>query len=138
LHLSTDPSKSYNHQSKTNEFYIIPEPDDSIDFVFSQSLFSHLLEREARNYLAESFRLMKPGGCASHSFFLIDRPPPTMGDRHTFSHKLGNVHVESLEPEAAVAYNSEFVTNLAKEVGFTRAAFRYEHAQPVLICRKDV
>jgi hypothetical protein len=99
--------------------------------VFSQSLFSHLLEREARNYL-------KPGGWASHSFFLIDRPPPTMGDRHTFSHKLGNVHVESLEPEAAVAYNSEFVTNLAKEVGFTRAAFRYEHAQPVLICRKDV
>jgi hypothetical protein len=62
-----------------------------------------------------------------------------MSDRHTLSHKLGNVHVESLEqPEAAVAYNSEFVTNLAKEVGFTRAAFRYEHAQPVLICRKDV
>lgn len=140
FHLSSDPSKSYNRESGATEFFKIPEPDNSVDFVFSRSLFTHLLEREARNYMAESCRLLKPGGWASHSIFCLDHPPPTMGDRHTFSHKMGNAHVESLaQPEAAVAYTSDFMIALAKEVGFAEAKMRYEGPtgwQPVLVARK--
>ena len=137
FHLSTDPSKSYHRETQRAEFYKIPEPDNSVDFVFSGSLFSHLLEREARNYLTESFRLLRPGGFASHSFFCMDQPPSTIGSRHTFSHKMGNAYVESLQqPEAAVAYSGAFMIDLAKEIGFTSAKIRSHGPQPLLVAQK--
>ena len=119
---STDTSRSYKQSGAGDEIYTIPIADQSVDFVFSRSLFTHLLEPELRNYLKESLRILKPGAHMVMSFFCLYYPPPTYGGRHTFSHRMGNASVESLEvPEAAVAYTEEFMVHLAREVGFSNA-----------------
>jgi SAM-dependent methyltransferase len=141
FHYSSDVSISYHVEGKPGDLFRIPEPDGAVDFIFSRSLFTHLLERELENYLRESFRLLKPGGYASHSVFCTDHPPPTYGDRHTFSHTVGNARIESLaQPEAAVAYSEEFLNSLAKRVGFDTSEIRYRRDlwQPILICRKGL
>lgn len=117
---STHANKSYAQAGEGTRSYTIPVPDNSVDFVFSTSLFTHLLEVELRNYLDESFRIMKHGARISMSFFCLDYPPPTYGGRHTFSHRVGNAAVESLAvPEAAVAYTEAFMIDLAREAGFS-------------------
>ncbi len=54
FHHSTDASVSYN-QTGTGHAYTIPEPDSTVDLVFSRSLYTHLLEPEAENYMRESY-----------------------------------------------------------------------------------
>ena len=139
FHLSTDSSASYHNAGSSDGPYQIPEPAGSVDFVFSQSLFTHLLEREAENYLAETYRLLKPGGYSAHSVFCIDYPPPTFGDRHTFSHVMGEARVESLaQPEAAVAYTEDWLLKTAKKIGFSKASLQHspDAWQPSLVCQK--
>jgi SAM-dependent methyltransferase len=119
---SSHANKSYNQAGDTASGYAIPVEDGTVDFVFSRSLFTHLLEPELRNYLEESLRIMKPGAQMVMSFFCLDYPPPTYGGRHTFSHQIGNAAVESLAvPEAAVAYTEAFIVDLARAVGFSKA-----------------
>jgi ubiquinone/menaquinone biosynthesis C-methylase UbiE len=47
-------------------------PDDSFDFVFSVSLFTHLSPAVARRYVSETQRVLRRGGTAAHTFFVID------------------------------------------------------------------
>jgi SAM-dependent methyltransferase len=119
---STHGSKSYKQTGAGDTKYVLPIADGTVDFVFSISVFTHLLEREAKNYIEESLRILKPGGWMVQQFFCLDYPPPTYGGRHTFQHRIGNATVESLKvPEASVAYSEAFMLNLAREVGFTSA-----------------
>lgn len=118
---STHGSKSYNQSGLDGE-YMLPIEDSSMDLVFSTSLFTHLLERELRNYCTEAWRILKPGRSMLMSCFCLEYPPPTLGGRHTFRHAIGNARVESLRvPEAAVAYSESFLAGLAMEVGFSSA-----------------
>ena len=135
---SSNSSKSYN-QDGTEEPYRISQPDSSKDFIFSRSLYTHLLEAEAQNYLNESYRLLRNGGHAMHSVFCLDFLPPTYGKRHTFSFSLGNASVESLaQPEAAVAYTKDFLFEMAKKAGFKDPVIKHSegHLQPFLILKK--
>ncbi len=136
---STHSSVSYNVNHDKNIYYRVDIPNESVDFVYSTSLFTHLLEKELINYLKESFRLLKPGKTMNMSVFCLDYPPPTYGSRHTFSHMLGNAFVESLrQPEAAVAYHEDFLIGASKDVGFSDAHILNAPGdwQPVLRCRK--
>ncbi len=136
---STDPSKCYNREKEVDAPFRVPVEDVTVDLVFSGSLFTHLLEKEAVNYLRESFRVLRPGGVIAHSTFCIDHPPPTFGDRHTFSHRMGEAHVESLiQPETAVAYTEEFLFREARNAGFAdpQMLIGQEDWQPVLFARK--
>jgi len=48
-----------------------PYEDASFDFAFATSLFTHIVRDEARHYLAETARVLKPGGSCLLTFFLI-------------------------------------------------------------------
>ena len=116
---SNHGSKAYRGAEGGNAHYRIPVADERADFVFSTSLFTHLLEEQLTNYCQETFRILKPGGHMAMACFSLDHPPPTYGDRHTFRHQIGNSFVESLEvPEAAVAYREEFLFAVARQAGF--------------------
>jgi len=141
FHHSSDASVSYNQNGEKNAHYRVPEPDGSVDLVFSNSLLTHVLEAELENYIHESYRLLRSGGAMVHSHFNLDYPPATYGTRHTFQHAMGNARVESLEqPEAAVAYRTDFLFRLAREVGFKTCEIVHmpggaQH-QPMLLCKK--
>jgi SAM-dependent methyltransferase len=137
---STHGSKSYN-QAGTSGKYRLPLGDSSVDFVFSASLFTHLLEPELLNYCEEAFRTLKAGGRMFMHCFCLDHAERTRGGRHTFKHLIGNSHVESLSvPEAAVAYTEAFLLDTAAHVGFRnfRIIAQKDDAwfQPVLLAEK--
>jgi len=112
-------SKSYN-QRGSEARYTLPIESESVDFVFSTSLFTHLLEPELVNYCQESLRTLKPGGHMLMYCFCLDYPPPSFGGRHTFSHWIGNAKIESLKlPEAAVAYTEAVLLDVVRSCGFT-------------------
>jgi SAM-dependent methyltransferase len=141
FHHSSDASISYNQNSSTRSVYRIPEADGTFDLVFSNSLLTHLLEDELENYLRETHRLLKSGGTMMHSHFNIEHPPASFGKRHTFKHRLGNARIESeAQPEAAVAYHTDFLFNLCRRIGFSECEIIHmpggaQH-QPILRCRK--
>jgi SAM-dependent methyltransferase len=139
FHRSDHASKAYNAVGKPETEYVLPVENETIDFVFSASLFTHLLERELVNYCKESYRVLRPDCFMAMFCFSMDHPPPTFGDRHTFRFRIGNAHVESMSvPEAAVAYEESFLFSVAREAGFRSAEMLVgpEDWQPMLLCRK--
>ena len=143
FHRSNHTSKAYrgmeNSNGNGNSHYHLPVADESADFVFSTSLFTHLLEEQLDNYCQESYRALKPGGYMAMSCFSMDHPPPTYGERHTFRYRIANAHVESLEvPEAAVAYEETFLLSVAQAAGFRTADILEAPGdwQPMLVCCK--
>ena len=139
FHRSSHASKAYRGLADGNSDYRLPAADESVDFVYSMSLFTHLLEVQLANYCRESYRILKPGGHMAMACFTIDHPPPTYGKRHTFKHRIGAACVESLAvPEAAVAYNEEFLLGVARELGFRSAAIQAAPGdwQPLLLALK--
>jgi SAM-dependent methyltransferase len=124
-HLSPHQARTYGRPDAHAEAYRVPEADGSIDFVFSTSLFTHLLESELKNYVEEAARLLRPGGWMAGQCFVMERPPPTYGARHTFQHRIGNAMVESLaRPEAAVAYHEAFLIETLHQAGFSNVSIQ--------------
>ena len=112
--------RSRTYSGSGGEPFRVPLTDGSVDFVFSLSLFTHLLDAELLNYVRESSRLLRPGGATLQSFFSVENPPRTFGSRHTFAHRIGDARVESLrQPEAAVAYSERFLRDAFTEAGFS-------------------
>lgn len=117
----------------------LPRPDASVDLVFSQSLFTHLLEADVMNYIAESHRILRRGKSMAMSVFCMEdmQRAGLLGDRWTFGHRVGNAYVENLEyPEAAVGYTREFLERITREAGFTRSEVLPRGSQSVLIGHK--
>jgi SAM-dependent methyltransferase len=121
--LSSHATDTYQSaEAAKDTYYTIPRDDNSVNFVFSTSLVTHLLEFEVRNYFKEAARILKPGSAMMMSVFAIDKNPPRLGERYTFSHRIGPAYVESMKvPEAAVAYQSDWLIEVAKECGFSHA-----------------
>lgn len=118
-----------------NYYYRIDAADESKDFVFSSSLFTHLLEKEMLNYIEESFRILKKGKYMRMNFFALENV--TKGGRWTFEHPLGNAWVESLRyPEAAVAYPESFLMECTKKTGFSHSEVFKSPVQSLIVCRK--
>ena len=88
--------------------YRYPADDGSVDFVLAKSVFTHLLEREARHYLGEIGRVLRTGRAAVVTAFLLDDDGAASGE---FSHGGPDVwHSVKERPEAQLAYRrSRFV-----------------------------
>jgi hypothetical protein len=136
---SSHSSRSYVNTAATEGYFRIPRADESIDFVFGTSVFSHLLEPQVRNYLEEGARVLKEGRVMAMSCFCIDLASASVGDRHSFTWQIGSAFVQSLkQPEAAVAYESEFIKKLAIASGFSSAEVMHDPVtvQQLLVCQK--
>jgi hypothetical protein len=59
------------------------------------------------------------------------------GGRWTFSHRIGNAYIENLKlPEAAVAYDNDYILGAARKAGFSSAFVIASNAQSQLVARK--
>ena len=134
FHIADSYSSVYNPDvPKDSRNYTLPLADETQDFVFSNSLFTHLLEAELLNYVTESARVLRCGGTMAMTVFCMDHlhAGNVLGGRWTFQHSIGSAKVESLEkPEAAVAYTEEFLRSACIAAGFSSAT-----VQPPLLAQ---
>ena len=91
-----------------------PYEDSSFDFALATSLFTHLLPDDTRHYVAETARVLKPGGTCFFTFFLLTpdaRREVADGRAMSFVHPIegGGAILDPREPELGVAYPLEEV-----------------------------
>ena len=119
---------------RRSDLFSFPQ-DWKKDFVYSTSLYTHLLEPELRNYTSESFKVLRPGGTMYMSFFCLD----SVGrdGRWTFQHRIGDAYVENMKyPEAAVAYTRQFMGDQCRSTGFSEVSINETPTQSTVTCRK--
>jgi SAM-dependent methyltransferase len=95
--------------------YRFPYEDASFDFVILTSVLTHLLESETDHYLAETARVLRPGGRALATFFLLD-------DESRAAIAAGRSGLEFLDPQAHVAVVSDDLPEeaVAYDAGWVR------------------
>jgi len=133
---SPHTSATYSATKTDQPSGIFAFPDNwKKDFVFSTSLYTHLLEPELRNYTSESYKVLRDGGTMYMSVFCLDSVE--LGNRWTFKNRIGEAYVENVRyPEAAVAYTREFLEKLCCEIGFREVTIFQRRGQSALMCRK--
>ena len=138
FHHADIQNKVYNPSGViTAQEYSVPCGDASQDFVFSNSLYTHLLEDGLRHYLNEAYRVLRPGGWTIGSVFCPESMNGSLGGRWTFPHSIGNAVVETLEyPEAAVAYHESYLKELCHSAGFRLVEMVWGQEQSLVKCRK--
>lgn len=116
-------NKEYNPKGTVGASeYKFPYEDESFDFVILTSVFTHMLPDEVSNYLSEISRVMKPGGRAMITYFLLNQESLQLIESGMsaidFRYDFGVYRVkEKSTPEAAVAYQEGFIRSLYKENG---------------------
>lgn len=100
--------------------YRFPFEDNSFDRIFLTSVFTHMFKDDVANYLSEIARVLKPDGKCLVTWFLLDdisrqSQHPVMQFKHDVD-EVSQTTVKS-NPEAAIAFNIEFVRSLYEKHG---------------------
>ena len=115
--------------------YSFPYADESFDVVYAASVFTHMLPEAAERYFRETARVLRPGGRAVFSCFLLDnyvagrqRPLGFGRDAFNFDHTFGAYGnnfaiVVPSNPEQMTAFRLRFLERFA-------AGAAFEFAQP--------
>ena len=94
-------SRAYNPRGKLRGTEVIfPADDNAIDFAFAASVFTHLLEEDARHYLGEVRRSLAPDGV----FLVSIHTSPSSGTTYS-----GN--------ECRIDVDPEYFINLSRAAG---------------------
>ncbi len=99
-----------------------PYPSSAFDFVFATSLFTHLVRDDAAHYLAETARVIRPGGTCLLTFFLLDSESEReMAAGRTaldFRYRIdGALTIDQHRPEEAVAFQADDARTMLAEAG---------------------
>jgi ubiquinone/menaquinone biosynthesis C-methylase UbiE len=114
-------NENYNPRGKLNpDSYRFAYDNASFDFAFATSVFTHLLPGAFENYLSETSRVLKKGGRALLTFFLLNEFSRASIERgqstQLFAYKIGEVWtVNEKTPELAVAYPETMVLSLCEK-----------------------
>ena len=130
------PHFHFTHANLYNSFYRrrgvpasryrFPYDDDSFDFAFATSVFTHLDAASTRNYLNEAHRVLRTGGRLLATFFVLGAGHVPGFD---FAHRYdGYALLDPKNPEEAIAFDADFLRELAPEskwrvVRFERGAW---------------
>lgn len=144
-------NKLYNTQAEQNgEKYIFPFEKESFDFAFYTSVFTHMMPGEVVNYLNETSRVLKKGGKAFFTFFIIDCVSEnlmlTNPTHMNFPINKGFYRLHSsLVDTANVAYEEEWLLQKIEDAGFKLVHLKYGQwsgrdlyfdYQDIVICEK--
>jgi SAM-dependent methyltransferase len=94
-------------------------PDSAFDFIFLTSVFTHLLQADTENYVAEISRMLKADGRCLATFFLLNDQSLELArsgkSAYEFKYRFDNYALEDeRDPEYAVAYSQDYVSELLK------------------------
>lgn len=115
-----NPAYNKRGRIKASEFRF-PYPDASFDFVVLGSVFTHMLPADVNHYLNEIGRVLKPGGRAMISYFLINpesrklmkQPDSTFNYRKKDGYYTAHEHTD----EGAIAYDEAKILRWYDEAG---------------------
>ncbi len=102
------------------ETFLFPYDDATFDLTIATSVFTHLLEASAEQYLSETARVLAPGGRLFSSWFVLDgtRPPDAERAMTIFRPTTGAAMiVDVMSPERAVAYPVGWVRERMRRYG---------------------
>jgi ubiquinone/menaquinone biosynthesis C-methylase UbiE len=98
--------------------YRFPLDDAAADFILAKSVFTHLLEGDARHYLREIRRTLRPGRLALITAFLFDGA--TRPVAFPFPDQDSPVRwLRNPRPQAAMAFDRMFFEGMIAEAGLT-------------------
>lgn len=113
----------YNTRGIRAAEFVFPYPDQSFDFICAISVFTHLQPEETENYFRQIKRVLKPGGCAVLTFFLLDKDTLELMENNPgglrFKHHYPNYSLLNHKVKAAnVAYQRSYIYSLLESLGF--------------------
>ena len=97
--------------------YVFPYENNSFDFVFLTSVFTHMMPQDMEHYFSQISRVLKPGGRCIITFFLlndeslacINAGSSSLDFKHEKKgYRINNQYI----PEEAVAYNEKYILEL--------------------------
>ena len=102
--------------------YNFPYNDNEFDFVILGSVFTHMLPQDLENYLTQIARVLKPGGRALISYFLINKESRQLIESNTSSidirHKQDKYYTaDPKNLEGATGYDEDYIMTLYKNNG---------------------
>ena len=116
-------NKRYNPNGRSlAKDYTFPFDNESFDFIFLTSVFTHLLPADTENYLNQISRLLSQNGRAFITFFLLNDIQQTLASQRKNSIKFifgsgpYRMRDESI-PESAVAYDEVYLRKLLTQCG---------------------
>lgn len=116
-------NKMYNPKGKYNASeYKFPYENESFDFVFLISVFTHILPQDMENYFCEITRVLKRNGRCLITLFLLNKESlqliNTGKSALDFKYKFGKYRtIDTNIPEEAVCYDEAFVLALYEKYG---------------------
>ena len=117
-------NKYYNPKGKYKAYnYRFPFDDNTFNFTFLTSVFTHMLPMDMENYVKEISRVLTSQGRCLVTFFSInsDSLNNIANGKSTFmfKHEYNNYRINDLDiPENAIAYEEEYFIGLFKKYGF--------------------
>lgn len=104
--------------------YVFPYPDNRYDFVFLTSVFTHMFPKDMENYLKEIVRVLKPGGTAFITCFLMNPESEALvkagKSTQDFSHRLEGCYTTTpSNPEIAIAFAEPVMRETLRKFGLS-------------------
>lgn len=114
-------NKHYNIDGKikSTEFRF-PYENDTFDFVFLTSVFTHMLTEDVERYISEISRVIKIGGRCFVTSFLINQESLSCIEegksQFQFKNKLDKCYIENTEiPENVVGFDESFMLSMLEK-----------------------
>jgi ubiquinone/menaquinone biosynthesis C-methylase UbiE len=124
FHLADVYNANYNPKGryKPSE-YKFPYSNQSFDFVFLYSVFTHMIPKDFENYLSEISRVTKYGGQCMISFLLLNSESLELMERglsiYDLKYEAGPCRfVIQNQPEDTIGYDEEYVRDIYQKSGF--------------------
>ncbi|MFT3729155.1 MAG: class I SAM-dependent methyltransferase [Terricaulis sp.] len=114
------------HYNPTGPFkaedYAFPFEEASFDFVYSMSLFTHVLADGVDNYLGQIARVLRPGRRTLNTFFLLDEVSTPLVTSENAVLRLpyevgGGLVAHKDNPEAHIAFDTALIRSLHAKHG---------------------
>lgn len=99
------------------EDFVFPYADASFDLAFSMSVYTHLSRAIVNHYLAETSRVLRPGGVCVNTFFVmddyaVDAMAAGRADRRYVSQEAGTYLEDPSNPNFGIGFTPDVISTL--------------------------
>ncbi len=111
----------YSDSGEDASKFKFPYADNSFNFTFLTSVFTHMPMEEVLHYLGEINRTLDKGGICFSTFFILNKESKDMMEKGNFKfpHSYGNYSLMDKNVDAAnIAFEQDFLFQAIEEKGF--------------------